>query len=204
MGKAAWGPSGAPGRRARRPGRAEGTPRASPGRVAARSAEVERTTNRGRIMENQTERLAALPRRQLNTSPARSIPSTRCSSRAARAHRRRLRDVRAVCRSDGTHPLGQILIVTAGCGLHQRWGEPIEEIRPGDVVTIGADEKHWHGAAPSTAMTHIAIQESLDGKNIEDGWRRSPTTASSSAADEVAEGYRGMDERRAIKALLRV
>ncbi|WP_437744251.1 cupin domain-containing protein [Sorangium sp. So ce1504] len=66
-----------------------------------------------------------------------------------------------------THPLGQTLIVTAGCGLHQRWGETIEEIPPGDVVTIGADEKHWHGAGPSTAMTHIAIQESLDGKNVE-------------------------------------
>jgi quercetin dioxygenase-like cupin family protein len=66
-----------------------------------------------------------------------------------------------------THPLGQTLIVTSGCGLHQRWGGPIEEIRPGDVVTVGANEKHWHGASPTTAMTHIAIQESLDGKNVE-------------------------------------
>ncbi|MCA9678560.1 MAG: cupin domain-containing protein [Kofleriaceae bacterium] len=66
-----------------------------------------------------------------------------------------------------THPLGQTLIVTAGCGLHQRWGGPIEEIRPGDVVTVGPDEKHWHGAAPTTAMTHIAIQEALDGKAVE-------------------------------------
>src|SRR5438874_13670150 len=57
-----------------------------------------------------------------------------------------------------THPLGQTLIVTAGCGLHQRWGGPIEEIRPGDVVTVGPDEKHWHGATPATAMTHIAIR----------------------------------------------
>jgi quercetin dioxygenase-like cupin family protein len=63
-----------------------------------------------------------------------------------------------------THPLGQTLIVTAGCGLHQRWGGPIEEIRPGDVVTVGPGEKHWHGAAPTTAMSHIAIQEALDGK----------------------------------------
>ena len=55
--------------------------------------------------------------------------------------------------------LAQTLIVTAGCGLHQRWGGPIEEIRPGDVVTVGPNEKHWHGAAPTTAMTHIAIQE---------------------------------------------
>ena len=66
-----------------------------------------------------------------------------------------------------THPLGQSLLVTSGCGLHQRWGEPIEEIRPGDVVTVGPNEKHWHGASPSTAMTHIAIQEALDGKAVE-------------------------------------
>lgn len=63
-----------------------------------------------------------------------------------------------------SHPLGQTLIVTAGCGRAQRWGGPIEEIRPGDVVWIPAGEKHWHGAAPSTAVTHIAIQEHLDGK----------------------------------------
>jgi quercetin dioxygenase-like cupin family protein len=60
--------------------------------------------------------------------------------------------------------LGQHLIVTAGCGRVQRWGGPIEEIRPGDVVCIAPGEKHWHGAAPTTAMTHIAIQEKLDGK----------------------------------------
>jgi quercetin dioxygenase-like cupin family protein len=66
-----------------------------------------------------------------------------------------------------THPLGQTLIVTWGCGLHQVWGGPIEEIRPGDVVTVGANEKHWHGATPTTAMTHIAIQEALDGKAVE-------------------------------------
>ena len=63
-----------------------------------------------------------------------------------------------------THPLGQTLIVTAGCGRVQRWGGPVEEIRPGDVVWIPPAEKHWHGAAPTTAMTHIAIQEQLDGK----------------------------------------
>jgi quercetin dioxygenase-like cupin family protein len=66
-----------------------------------------------------------------------------------------------------THPLGQTLIVTFGCGLHQRWGEPIEEIRPGDVVSVGPNEKHWHGASPTTAMTHIAIQEALEGKAVE-------------------------------------
>jgi quercetin dioxygenase-like cupin family protein len=66
-----------------------------------------------------------------------------------------------------THPLGQTLIVTFGCGLHQRWGGPIEEIRPGDVVTVGPNEKHWHGASPTTAMTHIAIQESVDGKAVD-------------------------------------
>jgi quercetin dioxygenase-like cupin family protein len=66
-----------------------------------------------------------------------------------------------------THPLGQTLIVTFGCGRHQRWGEAVEEIRPGDVVSVGPNEKHWHGASRTTAMTHIAIQESLDGKAVE-------------------------------------
>lgn len=63
-----------------------------------------------------------------------------------------------------THPLGQTLIVTAGSGRAQRWGGPVEEIRPGDVVWFPPGEKHWHGAAPDAAMTHIAIQEALDGK----------------------------------------
>jgi quercetin dioxygenase-like cupin family protein len=66
-----------------------------------------------------------------------------------------------------THPLGQVLIVTAGYGRAQREGGPIEEIRPGDVVLFAPGEKHWHGAAPNTAMTHIAIQEALDGKAVE-------------------------------------
>jgi quercetin dioxygenase-like cupin family protein len=66
-----------------------------------------------------------------------------------------------------THPLGQTLIVTAGCGLVQRWGGPVEEIRPGDVVWIPPGEKHWHGATPTTAMTHIAIHEQLDGKTAD-------------------------------------
>jgi len=65
-----------------------------------------------------------------------------------------------------THPLGQTLIVTGGCGRAQRWGGPVEEIRPGDVVWFSPGEKHWHGAAPTTAMTHIAIQEALDGKAV--------------------------------------
>src|SRR5512142_2500084 len=66
-----------------------------------------------------------------------------------------------------SHPLGQTLIVTAGCGRVQRWDGPIEEIRPGDVVWIAPGEKHWHGAAPTTAMTHIAIAERLDGKSVD-------------------------------------
>jgi len=65
-----------------------------------------------------------------------------------------------------THPLGQTLIVTAGAGLAQRWGGPIEEIRPGDVVWFPPGEKHWHGASPTTAMTHISLQEQLDGKAV--------------------------------------
>ncbi len=66
-----------------------------------------------------------------------------------------------------THPLGQTLIVAFGLGRVQRWGGPVEEIRPGDVVWIPPGEKHWHGAAPSTAMTHIAIQEALNGSAVE-------------------------------------
>ncbi len=66
-----------------------------------------------------------------------------------------------------THPLGQTLIVTAGCGLAQRWGGQIEEIRPGDVIWFPPNEKHWHGAAATTAMTHIAVQEQLEGKTAE-------------------------------------
>lgn len=66
-----------------------------------------------------------------------------------------------------THPLGQTLIVTAGVGRVQRWGGAVEEIRPGDVVRIPPGVKHWHGAAPSSAMTHIAIAESLEGKTVD-------------------------------------
>ena len=66
-----------------------------------------------------------------------------------------------------THPLGQTLIVTAGCGLAQRWGGSIEQIRPGDVIWFSPGEKHWHGATATTAMTHIAIQEQLDGKTVD-------------------------------------
>ena len=66
-----------------------------------------------------------------------------------------------------THPLGQTLIVTAGLGWVQAEGGSVEEVRPGDVVWFPPGEKHWHGATPATAMTHIAVQESLDGKNVE-------------------------------------
>lgn len=67
-----------------------------------------------------------------------------------------------------THPLGQTLIgVTAGCGLVQRWGGPIREIRPGEVVWCPPGQKHWHGATATTAMTHIAIVEALDGKTVD-------------------------------------
>ena len=107
------------------------------------------------------------PKGRRNGSPAR-CGSTRCSRR----RRRRARPA-AVTFEPGartawhTHPLGQTLIVTAGCGRVQREGGPIEEIRPGDVVWFAPGEKHWHGAAPTTAMTHIAIQEALDGKAVD-------------------------------------
>jgi quercetin dioxygenase-like cupin family protein len=69
-----------------------------------------------------------------------------------------------------THPLGQIPIVTAGCGLVESWGGPVRKIRPGDVVWCPPGEKHWHGATETAAMTHIAIAEKLDGKAVDWNW----------------------------------
>ncbi len=74
-----------------------------------------------------------------------------------------------------THPLGQTLIVTAGCGWAQREGGPVQEIHPGDVVGFSPGERHWHGATPTTAMTHIAIQETLNGKAVD--WMEKVTDA---------------------------
>lgn len=66
-----------------------------------------------------------------------------------------------------THPAGQRLVVVSGVGLVQEWGKPVQEIRPGDVVTCPVGVKHWHGAAPTSAMTHLAITGSVDGKSVE-------------------------------------
>lgn len=74
-----------------------------------------------------------------------------------------------------THPLGQTLIVIGGCGLAQRWGGPVEWIKPGDVIWIPPGEKHWHGATPTTFVTHIAIQERRDGRTVE--WLEKVTDA---------------------------
>jgi len=82
-----------------------------------------------------------------------------------------------------THPLGQTLIVTAGNGLVQTWGGPARQIRPGDVVWFPPGEKHWHGAAATTAMTHIAIVEELNGKGVE--WLEKVTDAEYKAACAV-------------------
>jgi quercetin dioxygenase-like cupin family protein len=85
-----------------------------------------------------------------------------------------------------THPLGQTLIITSGLGWVQRRGGPVEEVRLGDVVWFPPDEKHWHGATATTAMTHIAIQEAIDGKNVdwmekvsEEQYRRTWSSSSS-------------------------
>ncbi len=83
-----------------------------------------------------------------------------------------------------THPLGQMLVVTAGCGLVQSLGGPVVKIRPGDVVWCPPGEKHWHGATSKTGMTHIAILETLDGKNVE--WMEH-VTEEEYAAGECAE-----------------
>jgi quercetin dioxygenase-like cupin family protein len=128
-----------------------------------------------------------------------------------------------------THPLGQTLIVTSGIGRVQQWGGPVEEIRAGDVVWTPPGVKHWHGASPTTAMTHIAIQEQLDAQALFFAHVRlfgGPAPVRrylpelidlvlkrkinpgkvfdlTFPLDQVAEGYRAMDERRAIKTLLR-
>ena len=90
-----------------------------------------------------------------------------------------------------SHPLGQILIVTAGCGLVQRRGEPIEEIRPGDVVTISPGEDHWHGATATTSMTHIAIMEHQGGNAVK--WEEHVSDkeyhAGSSRKEETGDDY---------------
>jgi len=83
-----------------------------------------------------------------------------------------------------THPLGQTLIVTAGCGWTQCEGESVVEIRAGDVIWCPPGHKHWHGATPTTSMTHIAIQESLDGRNVD--WLEHVTD------EEYFEGRRGL------------
>jgi quercetin dioxygenase-like cupin family protein len=85
-----------------------------------------------------------------------------------------------------THPLGQTLIVTAGCGLVQSWDGPVKEIHPGDVVWIPPGEKHWHGATAATAMTHTAIQEQLCGKIVD--WMEK-------VSDEQYQGYRQDNKR---------
>jgi len=97
-----------------------------------------------------------------------TVRMTPCSRPPIGTRGRRQCHVRARCPTAWhTHPLGQTLIVTAGCGRAQRWGGPIEEIRPGDVIWIPPGEKHWHGATATTAMTHIAIQEQLNGKAVD-------------------------------------
>jgi quercetin dioxygenase-like cupin family protein len=82
-----------------------------------------------------------------------------------------------------THPLGQLLVVTAGSGRAQREGGPVEAIHPGDVVWFAPGERHWHGAAPTTAMTHVAIQESLDGTAVE--WMEHVSDAQYAAAPDA-------------------
>ena len=95
-----------------------------------------------------------------------------------------------------THPLGQALVVTSGCGYVQSWGSPVRVIRPGDVVWCPPDEKHWHGAAANTAVTHIAIQEALNGKVVE--WMEKVTDEqyAAGAAAEPADGGRSQGNAR--------
>ena len=91
-----------------------------------------------------------------------------------------------------THPLGQILIVTAGTGLVQRWGDPVQEIHQGDVVWIPPGQKHWHGAAPNSSMTHIAIVEQLDGKSVD--WMEKVSDAQYEHLPPVSKGVAGVTQ----------
>jgi 4-carboxymuconolactone decarboxylase len=100
-----------------------------------------------------------------------------------------------------THPLGQILIVTAGLGRVQRWGDPIEDIRQGDVVWIPPGQKHWHGAAPQSSMAHIAISESLDGKSVEWIEKVSDAQYSARSADGPATPAPGKQPRPSQRAI---
>ncbi len=84
-----------------------------------------------------------------------------------------------------THPLGQTLVVTSGCGLVQSLGGPVRVIRPGDVVSCPPDEKHWHGATATTAMTHVAIVEKRDGKGVT--WMEKVTDAEYAAGSHIPE-----------------
>ena len=108
------------------------------------------------------------PRKKVRKTglPGRSV-STHCSRPPARVGAGQVTFEPGARTAWHTHPLGQTLIVTAGLGWVQREGGPIEEIRPGDVVWFPPGLKHWHGASPITAMSHIAIQESLGGKNVD-------------------------------------
>lgn len=100
-----------------------------------------------------------------------------------------------------THPLGQVLIVTAGVGRVQRWGDPIQEIREGDVVWIPPGQKHWHGAAPQSSMAHIAISESLDGKSVEWMEKVSDAQYSAPSADGPATPAPGKQPRPSQRAI---
>src|SRR6201987_1372538 len=86
-----------------------------------------------------------------------------------------------------THPLGQVLIVTAGTGRVQRWGDPVDEIRQGDVIWIPPGQKHWHGAAPTSAMTHIAVTEQIDGKTVDWMEKVSDTQYGAPLRGQIAE-----------------
>ena len=86
-----------------------------------------------------------------------------------------------------THPLGQILVVTVGIGWIQQWGEPIQEMRTGDVIWIPPHQKHWHGASPASAMTHIAITSAVAGKNVD--WMEQVSEEQYMAGTSKPHGY---------------
>jgi quercetin dioxygenase-like cupin family protein len=137
--------------------------------MTRRPPQCGRLPTKGDRQGKSNETARGLPPKDLRTISAVRFVSIRCSARPSRLGRAGGSvtfepGARTACHA---HPLGQTLIVTAGCGRVQRDGGPVEEIRPGDVVWIPPGVKQWHGAAPTTAMTHIAIQEKLDGEVVE-------------------------------------
>lgn len=136
------------------------------GIVCTASAHAEEHTSRGQIIMPAGSRSSVIVSNQNFTGTVRVDPAFQTQA-PARAYGSHVTFEPGARTNWHTHPLGQTLIVTFGAGLTQEWGGPVRSIRQGDVVICPPGVKHWHGAAPDAAMTHLAIGEHLDGKSVE-------------------------------------